>query len=311
MIRLDCDDAIEREQVYESFLKWREEHPEYEQEIKELDEFSKKLLNIQHQEQLSGHTCWYAIQQIKQQQKKIDRIFSNMILGCAMCLMVIRPFTTVYFADEVNQTFIPKEVRLKDGSQLLLGANTAVNIHLTAKERHIELIQGSVYVDVAHQKNIPFIVDSHVARYKALGTSFIVEQYKHASLLYMVNSTVKVTSISNHAPPEYIHQNYKLLSTPITLGVAQKIDVHDVISAWNNQQVLADDLPLTDLLDLLNQQNKGHIFYNQKVLETIKINGVIKREQDISQTLNLLKLMYPQLNIYSIMDKYFYIGVVS
>lgn len=68
------------------------------------------------------------------------------------------------------------QVRLTDGSQLALGAATAVKVDYNPQWRNLELDHGEAYFEVEHDRQRPFVV--HVGRLKviAVGTAFNIRK---------------------------------------------------------------------------------------------------------------------------------------
>lgn len=65
---------------------------------------------------------------------------------------------------------------LLDGSTLVLGANTELDVTYTRAERRVLLRQGSAIFEVSRQPDRPFVVDSDAARITVLGTRFYVHR---------------------------------------------------------------------------------------------------------------------------------------
>ncbi|MCM8566599.1 sigma-70 family RNA polymerase sigma factor [Thauera linaloolentis] len=69
---------------------------------------------------------------------------------------------------------------LPDGSQIVLDAGSAAEIVFDAGRRHVRLLHGSVWFDVAHAPERPFVVDLADVRVTVLGTRFAVESERTA-----------------------------------------------------------------------------------------------------------------------------------
>lgn len=66
--------------------------------------------------------------------------------------------------------------RLPDGTEIVLGADTRVQVRYEGLQRQIFLMQGEVIFDVAHAANRLFVVDAGLARVTVLGTQFVVNR---------------------------------------------------------------------------------------------------------------------------------------
>lgn len=67
-----------------------------------------------------------------------------------------------------------REVKLPDGSQLFLAGGAQIQVRYTRHDRRIELAQGTIFANVAHDEHRPFRVDTRNARIVDIGTSFEV-----------------------------------------------------------------------------------------------------------------------------------------
>lgn len=70
-----------------------------------------------------------------------------------------------------------RPLRLDDGSQLALNADTALDIRFDSKQRLIQVYRGEMLVNTAQDSTQrPFIVQTGEGRARALGTRFSVRQ---------------------------------------------------------------------------------------------------------------------------------------
>lgn len=75
-------------------------------------------------------------------------------------------------ADYVTDVGQQRNIDLPDGSLLHLNTSTAVSVTLTSEARHVHLMQGEIFVEVAHDPDRPFIVNTSAGSVRALGTAF-------------------------------------------------------------------------------------------------------------------------------------------
>ncbi len=75
------------------------------------------------------------------------------------------------FATEIGQS---SQVRLSDGSSLILNTNSVVEQHYSATRRMVRLVSGEAVFDVAHDASRPFVVLAADGVFRAVGTRFAV-----------------------------------------------------------------------------------------------------------------------------------------
>lgn len=84
--------------------------------------------------------------------------------------------------------------RLPDGSEIVLGANTRVQVRYEGLQRQIFLLQGEVIFDVAHAADRPFVIDAGLARVTVLGTRFVVNRLDDRLRISVERGKVQVDS---------------------------------------------------------------------------------------------------------------------
>ncbi|MFP3374059.1 FecR family protein, partial [Pseudomonas sp. SIMBA_068] len=82
--------------------------------------------------------------------------------------------------------------RLADGSQLWLGAQSAVDLEFSALSRVLKLRFGEILVETAADPRRPFFVDTAQGRMQALGTRFAVCQLGDSTRLNVYAGAVEV-----------------------------------------------------------------------------------------------------------------------
>ncbi len=69
-----------------------------------------------------------------------------------------------------------ESVTLADGSTATLSSDSRVRVQMSRGERHVALLQGEAYFDVAHDSGRPFVVAAETRRIVAVGTRFSVRR---------------------------------------------------------------------------------------------------------------------------------------
>ena len=183
---------------------------------------------------------------------------------------------------------------LADGSQLTLSSGTAVNLRFTKGERHLQLVQGEILVEVAKDAHRPFFVDSRQAALRALGTRFTVRQQDEATILSMLESTVAV-QLPQHADT-VVAAGQRTRITSAGAGPLETIDAASLQDAWRAHQLVVDDRPLPEVLDELARHRPGQLRYDRAQLDHIRVAAVLPLD-DTDQALQLLLDNFPQLRI--------------
>lgn len=81
---------------------------------------------------------------------------------------------------------------LPDGSQVVLGAGTRIEVVYSRNRRLVTLVQGDAIFQVARDERRPFIVDGGLARATVLGTRFAVNRAASRVRVSVENGSVRV-----------------------------------------------------------------------------------------------------------------------
>ncbi|MCI1039636.1 FecR family protein [Pseudomonas putida] len=180
---------------------------------------------------------------------------------------------------------------LADGSLLTLAGNSAVDVQFSAGERRIRLLHGQLLVDVSHDPTRPFVVQTDEGSFKALGTRFVVSQGKSRSELTMLESRVEARSavsgdqlVAGRGERAWVARD--------GLGPLPAIDPARVDRAWQHHQLVAEGVPLDQVLDALSQHRRGVLRFDRQAMQAIKVSAVLPLD-DSERALRLLAEALP------------------
>lgn len=88
-----------------------------------------------------------------------------------------------------------RSVDLRDGSRLHLNAATQVAVQYDATQRHVQLEEGELALEIARNPQWPFVVNSSLARVTVLGTRFAVNRLPDRLRVAVDHGQVQVDSI--------------------------------------------------------------------------------------------------------------------
>ncbi|KAA8730828.1 DUF4974 domain-containing protein [Acinetobacter qingfengensis] len=302
IIRLDCDDPQERAKIQQQFEDWKKSHPEHLHYFEELNLFNEEIQKISQKHALKSQTVKQTFQAVEQDKLHILSLFKKTILAITAVSFSAYIFYSYfpmqyYTADYKTGIAETRSFTLSDGSKITLSAKSAIKLDFSATQRRIELIQGDLYIDVAKDTGRPLIVQTPQANFKALGTQFIVNRYPTSSTLSMLHSKVQVTTNQALQPhSEVVSEGEKIQVNQQGLGKIETINPVSIQMAWQKHQIVADELPLSDLLTRLNAYYNRYIIFDHSRLSHIKVTGVINTNQDLDATLRLLKTQYPEID---------------
>ncbi|MGC5699083.1 FecR domain-containing protein [Pseudomonas sp. NFXW11] len=159
-------------------------------------------------------------------------------------------------ADYATGTGEIRDTRLSDGTHLWLNALTALDVRYSALQRLLWLHQGEILIDTAQDPQRPFRVATEHGRLQALGTRFSVRREAQRSLLNVYAGAVQVQS-ANGAQVQVVQAGQQLAFDAAGLGPL--LGASAAREAWSRGLLLADNLPLAQLLEELGRYRPGHL----------------------------------------------------
>lgn len=170
-------------------------------------------------------------------------------------------------------------VTLADGSTVHLNSKTEIEVHFTAKERNIRLLQGEALFEVAHQPERKFLVSTKYGTARAIGTTFDVDIASKQLKVIVVEGVVAVT------PPEVEAVNLKEQLTIATKGEQVIIDQQGDIStnsdrnvehltAWTRGKLIFSGESLQQVVAKANLYTPKSIAVQDKRLTDLPVFGV-------------------------------------
>lgn len=180
---------------------------------------------------------------------------------------------------------------LEDGSQLTLAGNSAVDVEFSTGERRIRLLHGQVLVDVSHDPTRLFVIQTDEGSFKALGTRFVVSQGHARSELTMLESRVEArTAVSGDQL--VVGPGERAWVARDGLGPLPAIEPARVDRAWQHHQLVADGVPLDQVLDALAEQRRGVLRFDRQAMQAIRVSAVLPLD-DSERALRLLAEALP------------------
>ncbi|WZB73667.1 FecR domain-containing protein [Achromobacter insuavis] len=191
-------------------------------------------------------------------------------------------------ADYATGTGERRELRLADGSRVWLNTGTALQVRYQDNMRSLALLAGEILIETAPDaQGRPFFVQTRFGRLQALGTRFTVRLTDQQTRLDVFDGAVEILT-------QYGGQRR------IEAGGAARFDdraltpldgADDMRAAWSKGILLADNMPLGDLLAELSRYRRGHINVAPAVAG-LKVMGVYPTD-DTDQALAMLAQTLP------------------
>lgn len=206
------------------------------------------------------------------------------------------PTENVRLNGAYNKLIVPRggeyKLTLSDGTEVWLNSESRLEypVLFTEKTREVRL-RGEAYFEVAKNASKPFLVrinDKAIVR--VLGTHFNISAYDDESdiKVTLLEGSVKVSSlIKDHSVSIKPGQQVRLSQKGEI--IATDVNTDDVI-AWKNGNFLFDHESLESIMKKLSRWYNIEVIYRDPQLKNIQFFGIIRRYEDISSILEMLKL---------------------
>ncbi|MBW3498298.1 FecR domain-containing protein [Janthinobacterium sp. NKUCC08_JDC] len=296
IVQLSADDPAERDMARAGFAAWKAADPLHATVAAGMENLLRQLHAVREPAGGDHRPARAALAAIAPKRQRLRQLAAASAVAVLVLTgaLVLGERPAYLLADLRSPTGQWQTHTLADGSRLTLAGGSAVNVRFNAGERHVELVQGDILVDVAKDAQRPFIVDSKQAAIRALGTRFAVRREDDATILSMLESKVLAQVPQHRAVVVQAGQRTRI--TDDGVGPLTSIDAASVQQAWRAHQLVVDDLPLADVLDELARHRHGQLHYDRAQIAGIRVAAVLPLD-DTDKALQLLIDNFPQLRI--------------
>ncbi len=197
----------------------------------------------------------------------------------------------------VNQLIVPygknSSITLSDGTKAFLNAGSRLIFppSFTGNTREVTLI-GEGYFEVAHNPEIPFIVNTTDINVIAVGTAFNVSAYPTESKIDVVltEGVVNINkknlkffnSTEEMIPSERVQYNKKT-------GFFKKDLVKtDAFTSWHKGYIDSESIELGDVTQKLERYYDVNIYFGNDEIAKKKISGKLMLNKDLESILQVL-----------------------
>lgn len=292
MIRLHEGDLSEAQRL--EFECWKRQGPQYAASAARMQEVIGRMQTLRTRKGPAKAALDAAFADTRKP-RRFKQAGRALLLVCCLALPAAALLNSSYpqqwMADISTGPRDWKTVHLQDQSTLTLSGTSAVNLHFDARERRIELLQGEVLVEVAHDPARPFIVQTAQGSLRALGTRFVVRRQQDATVLTMLESRVAAQSANGQQTLEVAAGTQAVIHKD-TVQLAGTVDPLSINEAWRRHQLVVENLPLADVLDEIARHRPGHVRFDRAALANLRVSAVLPLN-DTDKALQLIAETLP------------------
>ncbi len=173
-------------------------------------------------------------------------------------------------ADYVSARGEQKTLELPDGSTVLLGADTAVDVEISDLERRVQILRGTAFFSV-QPSDIPFIVGASNGEATVLGTAFDVSIAEKNVTVTLEHGSLQVRADGKNEavilkPGEEVSYNAE------GIGQVQKVNLDEAM-AWHEKRYVFTNARLADVINYIGRYRDGRIVVIGSDLAEQRISG--------------------------------------
>ncbi|MGS2722385.1 FecR family protein [Porticoccus sp. GXU_MW_L64] len=174
-----------------------------------------------------------------------------------------------------------RQITLADNTQVLLGADSAIEVTYRDNRRTVSLLRGEAFFDVASNPNRPFVVDTEQLQVTVVGTRFEVSKRTSSVSVAVEEGIVDVADLSAGADiPSRLTAHQKVVKHPYTTLSDIVTVAPDEVASWRNGRLIYRDVPLRDIIADANRYFDGTIMltadslFDQRITLTVNIEDI-------------------------------------
>jgi transmembrane sensor len=178
-------------------------------------------------------------------------------------------------------------VPMKDGSRVTLNTDSKIRIHVTDKERAIQLDRGEAFFEVAKDPARPFVVNVGQRRIVVLGTQFSVRRQGADVQVLVTEGKVRLEAAApkssasqgaRHSENEFLLEAGGVARTAgagVLVASKPLTEVKEALS-WRLGMVVFRNVNLAEAAAEFNRYNEQKILIEDPAIRAIRLSGKFK-----------------------------------
>lgn len=174
-----------------------------------------------------------------------------------------------------------RTVSLPDGTEVTLGAKSAIDVSYSDEMRHVTLVKGEAFFDVIRDSEKPFLVKAGYVQVSVLGTKFNVRRGVSEVDVSVSQGLVSVSSESsqdNTRTANVYREPLKLKAGEVAKTQSGKESIKivtqpDMIASWKSGRLYYESVMLEEVIADANRYYDGSIIVSDGKIAKLKVTG--------------------------------------
>lgn len=183
----------------------------------------------------------------------------------------------VEVSQQVAATVTNRATTLPDGSSMILGVQSRVNMDFNDSKRQLALASGEAYFKVMHDKSRPFVVHAGEVSVTAIGTAFDVRRENERVSITVEEGTVEVSSRpAGKRPVTWRAEAGYQLTYSTRDGTASVASVSPAAElAWRNGELAYIRESLGSVVENLNRYSTRKVVIQDPEIAGLAFTGTV------------------------------------
>ena len=168
-----------------------------------------------------------------------------------------------------------RSVPLKDRSVASVNTDSRIEVDMTPQIRHVALVKGEAWFEVAKNPEVPFVVSAGDIRVRAVGTAFSVRRHENGADVLVTEGTVEAWNVNDTGKRVTLTAGHEafLPLKPETVAVAYRPEEVERKLAWRDREIVLNSETLAEAVAEFNRYNSRQIIISDPALGAQKLVG--------------------------------------
>lgn len=164
------------------------------------------------------------------------------------------------------------DIRLPDGSRMILNGNSAVTLDFDEGRRDVALLDGEAWFDVVHDPAHPFRVEGRFSDTWVVGTQFVVKREPEDDMIALQSGVVDAVHRDTSVPATRLAPGQMVRVDRTSMSSVSRFDADEALGWLSGRYAFADKRLGDVLRDLQDAVPERIIVLNRSLLD-VAISG--------------------------------------
>ncbi len=174
-----------------------------------------------------------------------------------------------------------RKVPLADHSIATVNTDSQIDVALSDRMRHVDLVRGEAWFEVAKNPDAPFVVSAGDVRVRAVGTAFSVRRHAAGADILVTEGVVEAWNVKNKNQRVTLKAGGEahVTNTPEPVEVSYRPEEVERKLAWREREVILKSTALSDAVAEFNRYNDREIVIADPALRDAQLVGGFQVDQ--------------------------------